>query len=99
MVTNAITITTKALEYYDLGFTPIPINQDRESKYFKSPKIKFQKWSDNRPSREEVKSAFDKFPDSGIANLTGPCTNLTVIDSDPEKNGIESGIETLKKKG
>lgn len=70
-------VLEKALEYYDLGFVPIPLEKGS-----KIPKIKWKKYQTERPSREEIIEWFSPV-DRNIALITGDASDgLVCLDFD-----------------
>ena len=68
-----------ALEYLDRGWAVIPIAAET-----KKPHIKWGVYVDeNRlPTEDEVIAWFERWPDASVAILTGPLSNLVIVDCD-----------------
>jgi hypothetical protein len=75
-----------ALEYYDGGLVPIPLEG-------KKALVQWGEYYNTRPTREQVTQWFKKFPESRIGIITGPVSNLLVLDVDGEE-----GITQVKNK-
>lgn len=71
-----------ALEYRnDYSFSIIPINPKT-----KKPLVNtWEPYQTNKPSPEQVKSWWNKWSNAGIGIVTGPISNLLVLDVDKEK--------------
>ena len=67
----------EALEYLDRGWRPIPIHYRG-----KQPLLTWKDYQDRAPTREEVESWFTRWPNAGVALLTGSGSNLVAIDID-----------------
>lgn len=75
-----------ALQYYDSGLLPIPLKD----------KIALVKWGEyltERPGRGLVSSWFNSFPKARVGLVTGPISDLLVLDTDGQE-----GIASLKGK-
>jgi hypothetical protein len=66
----------EALRYLEKGFSVIPTKQD------KTPYCKWEPWQKEKPSQEQVKEWWKKWPSANIALVTGELSNLMVIDTD-----------------
>lgn len=78
------TIKAWALRYYDLGLLPIPAQNKIPPAGFK-----WREYIDSRPSREQVASWFEDYPDGQIALVGGAVSGVVVLDCD------EGGFEEL----
>lgn len=65
-----------ALQYHNLGFNVIPVNQD------KRPLIKWETYQKQKSTKEEIENWFLKFKDPNIGLVTGEISDLLVIDTD-----------------
>ncbi len=70
-----------AFEYLDQGFSVIPVGRD------KKPLIPWEKYQHQRATKEEVAGWYTRFPDAGIAIVTGVISGIVVID-------VEAGGKT-----
>lgn len=77
-------ILTHALRYYDLGFSIIPIGNE------KKPLIKWTKYQTERATPEQIKQWAEQFPDMNIAVVTGAVSGIVVIDVD--EGGVISNL-------
>lgn len=68
-----------ALDYQKRGYSVIPVAKD------KKPLISWREYQDRIATPEEIKSWFQKTPDANIGIVTGPISNLTVIDCDSQE--------------
>ena len=84
-----MTMLEHALEYLDAGFCPLPTK-----KGVKYPRLeKWGPYQEKKPTKEEIKEWWTKWPDSNIAILTGMISKLAVVDMDSEEGiGIMKGI-------
>lgn len=71
-----------ALEYLDRGWAVIPIAAET-----KTPHIKWGVYVDEGrlPTEEEVITWFQRWPDASVAILTGPLSNLVIVDCDNQE--------------
>jgi hypothetical protein len=74
-------ILQAALSYSgQLGFSVIPVAKD------KRPLIKWEAYQKQRPTEDEIKSWYEKWPDANVGIVTGMISKLAVIDLDePDK--------------
>lgn len=75
-----------ALQYYDSGLMPIPLKD-------KTALVKWGNYTETRPERNLIRQWFEDHKDARIGIVTGPVSNLLVLDVDGEE-----GIETIKDK-
>lgn len=66
-----------ALRLLRLGFTPIPIRRND-----KRPLINWQEFQNRKPTDEELRSWWAKWPDANLAIVTGEASGVDVIDTD-----------------
>jgi hypothetical protein len=69
-------ILESALQYHNLGFNVIPVNQD------KKPLIKWESYQKQGSTKEEIQNWFSRFKDPNIALVTGEISGLLVVDTD-----------------
>lgn len=72
-----------ALQYYELGFSIIPVGRD------KKPLISWKPYQNLRADKEKITQWFKKFPDMNIGAVTGEISGIVVIDI--EKEGSSKG--------
>lgn len=92
-------ILKKALEYSDLGFSVIPAHtiikdkcscgNSRCSAPGKHPRVKWQSRMTDPMSNREIRSWWDRYPDSNVGIVTGEISGITVLDVDGEE-GMQS---------
>ena len=90
-----------ALEYYERGWSVIPISPET-----KRPLIKWKDYQENQPTEEEIYAWWEQWTDADIAVLTGEKTGLVVVDCDNEDAwhaafdaGMRSPIRVKTKRG
>lgn len=90
-----------ALEYLDRGWSIIPIKLDS-----KRPAIKWHEYQDRLPTEEEVTTWFEKWPDAGVAIITGAISGVVVVDCDSNDAlhaafdaGMRSPVRVKTKRG
>jgi putative DNA primase/helicase len=96
-------MTLEALKYQKAGFSIIPVGQD------KRPLVRWTEFQTRKPSRDEVRAWWGKFPTANIGLITGQLNNLTVVDCDSEEaiktvdgllpEGIKISIATTPRRG
>ncbi len=59
----------------------------------KHPRVAWKLYQKVRPTEAQVRSWWGQWPDANIAIVTGPLSNLVVIDVDPRHGGDESITE------
>lgn len=67
-------ILASALHYYDLGFSVIPVGQN------KIPLIDWKKYQQERVDKETIKNWWRQFPKANIGVITGAISGIIVID-------------------
>lgn len=70
-----------ALGYLSKGYSIIPVGKD------KRPLISWQEFQNRIPKKEEVEGWYKKWPDAGIAIVTGKVSGILVFDIDPRNGG------------
>ena len=70
-------IQQSALGYLKKNISLVPVKN-------KIPLIKWEEFQTRRPTEDEVKEWFKKWPDANIAMVTGKISGLTVIDVEKE---------------
>ncbi len=97
------TVLDAALEYLDQGWAVIPIPQGA-----KKPSVKWGVYVDEMrlPTEDEVIEWFTRWPDANIAVITGPLSNLVIVDCDNQeaidaawKHGLVSPVSVKTKHG
>lgn len=93
-----------ALHYCDLGFSVIPIHgivkgkctcgNAKCKKPGKHPRVKWRDKSTKRPSTDDIKNWWKKFPNCNVGIITGEISGIAVIDVDGQE-----GLESLKALG
>ena len=71
------TLVNFALEYEKLGWFVLPILPNK-----KQPCVKWAYRKNRRPTAEEIKTWFQKFPDTRIGIATGALSGVDVVDID-----------------
>jgi hypothetical protein len=82
-----------ALEYLHQGFSVIPMGKA------KVPFVKWAEFETRLPTEDEIRKWWDRWPEAGIAVVTGKISNLTVVDFDLYKEGAEpipQGVDCLE---
>jgi hypothetical protein len=67
-----------ALKYRDLGFSVIPVRQD------KKPYIKWRRYQSERADAAVITKWWRNFPDAAIGLVTGEISGIDVVDADSE---------------
>ena len=68
---------TAALWYHKRGFPVVPLKAKDE------PYVKWKRFQSRLPEQSEIEEWWrDRWPDAGIAIVTGKLANLTVVDAD-----------------
>lgn len=90
-----------ALEYWEQGWSVIPI-----SKETKRPLIKWAKFQDETPEEHLIYAWWEQWPDADIAVVTGAVSGVVVVDCDNEDAshaafdaGMRSPIRVKTKRG
>jgi len=78
-----------AHKYLEFGWSIIPIVQGD-----KRPYINWKEYQERKPTREEIDSWFDQWPDAGIALVTGSISGIVVFDIDSQE-----GISAVHERG
>ncbi len=71
---------TAALEYYDQGWLPMPLQPS--SKLPALERWRHYQYPSQRPTRDEILDWFTARPDANVAILTGRASGLVVVDFD-----------------
>lgn len=71
-----------ALKYCSLGFSVIPIGQDKKPYNL----LEWEKYQTSRPTEEEITKWWTQWPDANIGIVCGRVSGLSVLDIDPEAN-------------
>jgi putative DNA primase/helicase len=66
----------EALKYQEAGFSIIPIGRD------KRPLVKWAEFQNRKPTKDEVRAWWEKFPDANIGVITGRLSDMTGVDCD-----------------
>lgn len=92
----------QAFYYFDKGFSVIPLYSSIDGKCTcknkkcvtpgKHPRVRWQDFTEERPTKDMLESWFTTWPDSNIGIITGEISGIAVIDVDGEK-----GVQSLKK--
>jgi hypothetical protein len=87
-----------ALKYREKGFSVIPIKppekDDKGEDKNKKPFIKWERFQNERPTEAQVREWFKKWPNARIAIVTGPISDIDVIDID-SKDGEDKLLEAV----
>lgn len=70
-----------AIAYIEHGFSIIPVNINKQ------PIIPYKKFYENRATKEEVESWFERYENLQIGVLTGAISGITVVDIDIRNGG------------
>lgn len=77
----------EALRYLKKGWSIFPVSApDRE------PMLKWKEFQTRQPSVAEVQAWWRRWPNAGIAIVTGRVSGLVVVDIDPRKGGNVEGL-------
>lgn len=76
-----------ALEYADMGFSVIPVNQSN-----KKPYIKWTEYQHRIPEREEIEAWWKQWPNANVAIITGKVSGIFCVDADGDE-----GVEWISK--
>ena len=81
-----------ALKYLDLGWSVIPITA-KKTPYLKE----WKPYQTKRPTTDEIKSWWAKWPNANIAVATGPVSDLAVLDFDSRDalDHVQAAVEEL----
>jgi hypothetical protein len=81
-----------ALKYLDLGWSVIPITA-KKTPYLKE----WKPYQTKRPTTDEIKSWWAKWPNANIAVATGPVSDLAVLDFDSRDalDHFQAAVEEL----
>jgi len=83
---NENKILKEALRYCDMGFSIIPIGEN------KRPLIaEWKPYQEMRATKEQIEKWFEQFPQANIGIITGKVSNIVVIDVD-DKGADTSGL-------
>lgn len=74
----------EALKYEKLGFSVIPVKQDKQ------PLVRWEKFQKERAGETQIKEWFKQFPNANIGVVTGEISGIVVIDV--EKGGKIDGL-------
>src|SRR3989344_48821 len=74
-----------ALYYLSLGWNPIPVNR-------KIPLIEWKRYQTEKVTKELIEEWWAKWPDAGIAIITGKISGIAAIDIDIHKGGKIEGL-------
>src|SRR3989344_5634418 len=80
-ITTNKQILSEALHYVELGFSVIPVSQD------KKPLINWQIYQKEQATKEHVKQWFTQFPNANVGIVTGAISGVVVVD-------VEAGGKT-----
>jgi hypothetical protein len=82
---SAQAVGQAALDYLALGWSVVPVRAKE-----KRPLIAWQVYQQQRPSADEVRAWFARWPQANVAVVTGAISGLVVLDVDPQHGGDES---------
>ena len=72
-----------ALKYLEKGFSVIPIKPN------KKPYISWEEFQNRRPTEDEVRQWWTRWPQAMIGIITGSISGVMVIDTDTEEADVE----------
>lgn len=75
-----------ALEYHARGWSVVPCPQKR-----KVPYVKWSEYQTRKPSEEEIREWWRKWPDANIAMVTGEQSGVVVVDIDEREGASIDG--------
>lgn len=78
-----------ALDYLELGWSVLPV-RPRD----KRPLIAWERLQDERPTGQELRAWFARWPDANVGIVTGAVSGLVVLDVDPTHGG-EGSLRNL----
>lgn len=97
----AMTMLEAALDYYERGWSVIPIDPGT-----KKPLIKWHDFQESPPTEEHIYSWWEQWTNADIAVLTGAATGIVVVDCDNQDAwhaafdlGMRSPIRVKTKRG
>lgn len=79
-----------ALKYLSDGFSVIPVRPD------KKPFIKWEDYQKRKPTVDEIKEWWTRWPEANIAIVTGTISGVVVIDVDKPNEGMKAVSEYLQ---
>lgn len=79
-----MSLLKEALSYLGLGFSVIPVGQD------KRPLLKWSPYQERRPTPDEIRAWFTDNPSANLAVITGTISGIVVIDV--EAGGSTEGL-------
>lgn len=87
----AKTTTQIALEYADSGWCVLPVTPNDKKPMLRS----WERYINEKPNRELLRSWFDKLPAAGIGAVTGGISGIVVVDVDT-RSGLDYRSITAK---
>jgi len=89
-----MTMLDEALRYLDRGWSVIPAQRKG-----KKALVEWEEYSQRKPTPEEIKSWWKKWPNANIAVITGRVSNLVAVDIDPDRGGDPRKVYNRTKTG
>ncbi|MGA2462777.1 MAG: bifunctional DNA primase/polymerase [Thermodesulfobacteriota bacterium] len=74
-----MTQLSNALHYLNRGFSVIPVKQD------KKPYIKWEEFQTRRPTEDEIRQWWTKWPNAMIGIITGSISGIDIMDTDSQE--------------
>lgn len=74
------TMLKEAQRYHGYGWVVVPIEPK-----LKKPRVRWKEYQSRRPSQKQISEWWTNWPDSGIAVVLGPLSNLLCVDVDGEE--------------
>jgi len=81
-------VAAAALRYLKRGWSVVPIAPGG-----KMPLVPWERYQSRRPGIAEVRRWYEKWPDAGVGIVTGPISQLAVLDVDPRHGGDKSLLD------
>lgn len=76
----------QALSYHDLGWSIFPVKPPQDGRHG-HPHVKWAEFQTKRPSRAQIEAWWKRWPDAGIALITGRLSGIIAVDVDIDKKG------------
>lgn len=85
--TDELTPKEAALQLAAAGYSVLPVNLRRDAKRPKQPFVNWSEFQSRIPSPDEIEGWWSRWPDAGVAIVTGKVSGVAVADVDPRNAG------------